>query len=215
MSKKAAKKKTDNKTREEMKENKETNEEQVTDNSPQTPEQEKGTSEDKSSHTNENDAEVKEEAPQEAPKEKTDAEKLQDMEEKYLRLVAEYDNYRKRTLREKMELSKSAGADILVNLLPVKDDFERALSHLNADSDLEAVKEGIDLIFTKFSEFLKQRGIKEIDAMEQPFDTDVHEAVTKIPAPTDDLKGKVVDVIEKGYTLQDKVIRFAKVVVGE
>ncbi|MFO7940621.1 MAG: nucleotide exchange factor GrpE [Bacteroidales bacterium] len=213
MSKKAAKKKTDNKTREEMKENKEMNEEQATDNVQETPEQEEVTSEENKTQQPEKDG--KEEAPLEANKEKTDAQKLQDMEDKYLRLVAEYDNYRKRTLREKMELSKSAGADILVNLLPVKDDFERALSHLDSASDLEAVKEGINLIFTKFSEFLKQRGIKEIEAMEQPFDTDVHEAITKIPAPTEELKGKVVDVVEKGYILQDKVVRFAKVVVGE
>lgn len=213
MSKKAAKKKTDNKTREEMKENKEMNEEQVTDKAQEKQEQQETQAEENTAQ--QSDEQAGEEAPKEEKKEKTDAEKLQDMEDKYLRLVAEYDNYRKRTLREKMELTKSAGADILVNLLPIKDDFERALSHLDSASDLDAVKEGIDLIFTKFSEFLKQRGVKEIEAKEQPFDTDVHEAVTKIPAPSEELKGKVVDVIEKGYTIQDKVIRFAKVVVGE
>jgi len=147
--------------------------------------------------------------------EPTAEEKLQQMEDKYLRLVAEYDNYRKRTLREKMELSKSAGEDILVGLLPVADDFERALGHIDEANDLEAVKEGIELIYGKFQEFLKQKGVKEIDANHQDFDTDLHEAMTKIPAPEEKLKGKVVDVIEKGYKLQDKVIRYSKVVVGE
>ncbi|MGE0088838.1 MAG: nucleotide exchange factor GrpE [Bacteroidales bacterium] len=147
--------------------------------------------------------------------EKTDKEKLDEMNDKYLRLAAEYDNYRKRTLKEKMELTKTAGADILVNILPVMDDFERALSHLDQAKDMVAVKDGITLIYNKFTEFLKQRGIKEIESKEKDFDTDIHEAVTKIPAPTEELKGKVVDVIEKGYYMYDKVIRFSKVVVGE
>jgi len=205
MSKKTSKKNTENNTLEEMEAKTENLQEQepVAEENTQA---EKATSE---------ATEQEDKKPEPEKKEKTDAEKLADMEDKYLRLVAEYDNYRKRTLREKMELTKSAGADILLNLLPVKDDFERALAHLDKSSDMDAVKEGIDLIFVKFSEFIKQRGVKEIEAMEQPFDTDVHEAVTKIPAPTDELKGKVVDVIEKGYMLQDKVIRFAKVVVGE
>lgn len=205
MSKKTSKKNTENNTLEEMEAKTENLQEQkpVAEENTQA---EKATSE---------ATEQEDKKPEPDKKEKTDAEKLADMEDKYLRLVAEYDNYRKRTLREKMELTKSAGADILLNLLPVKDDFERALAHLDKSSDMDAVKEGIDLIFVKFSEFIKQRGVKEIEAMEQPFDTDVHEAVTKIPAPTDELKGKVVDVIEKGYMLQDKVIRFAKVVVGE
>jgi molecular chaperone GrpE len=147
--------------------------------------------------------------------EKTDKEKLDEMNDKYLRLAAEYDNYRKRTLKEKMELTKTAGADILVNILPVMDDFERALSHLDQAKDMNAVKDGIILIYNKFTEFLKQRGIKEIEAKEKDFDTDIHEAITKIPAPTEELKGKVVDVVEKGYYMYDKVIRFSKVVVGE
>jgi len=148
-------------------------------------------------------------------KEKTDAEKLVDMEDKYLRLIAEYDNYRKRTLKEKMELLKSAGEDIIVNLLPVLDDFERALNHIDEAPDTDSVKEGINLIYNKFSDLLKQRGVKNIDAKNKEFDTDLHEAITKIPAPSDDLKGKVVDVIEKGYYLKDKVIRYSKVVIGE
>jgi len=147
--------------------------------------------------------------------EKTDAEKFAEMNDKYLRLAAEYDNYRKRTLKEKMDLSKSAGADILVNILPVMDDFERGLDSIDQAKDIEAVKEGVQLIYNKFKEFLKQRGVKEIEAKEKDFDTDMHEAITKIPAPTEKLKGKVVDVVEKGYYLNEKIIRFSKVVIGE
>ncbi len=141
--------------------------------------------------------------------------KVTDLNDKYLRLTAEYDNYRKRTLKERMELTKSAGESLLKGLLPVVDDFDRAVSHLNDASDLDAVKKGIDLIYNKFQEFLKQNGVKEIEAKEKDFDTDLHEAITKIPAPTEDLKGKVIDCIEKGYMLNDKVMRFSKVVVGE
>lgn len=154
-------------------------------------------------------------------KDKT-AEKLNELEDalakkddQYIRLHAEFDNYRKRTLKEKMELTKSAGESILVNVLPVMDDFERALLSMQDTKEASAIKEGIDLIYKRFSEFLKQNGIKEIEAKEQEFDTDLHEAITKIPAPSDELKGKVVDVIQKGYLLNDKVIRYAKVVIGE
>ncbi len=148
-------------------------------------------------------------------KEKTDKEKYEEVNDKYLRLAAEYDNYRKRTLKERMELTKTAGEDILVNILPVIDDFERALGSMDQAKEIDAVKEGIQLIYNKFKEFLKQRGVKEIEAKEKDFDTDVHEAITKIPAPDEKLKGKVVDVIEKGYYLHEKVIRFSKVVIGE
>jgi len=159
--------------------------------------------------------EVKEEKKEEKKPEKTEQEIIAELNDKYLRLAAEYDNYRKRTLKEKMELTKTAGADILVNILPVMDDFERALSSMQQAKDIEPVKDGVLLIFNKFKEFLKQRGVKEIEAKEKDFDTDLHEAITKIPAPTEELKGKVVDVIEKGYFLNDKVIRFSKVVIGE
>ncbi len=142
-------------------------------------------------------------------------EKLNASNDKYLRLVAEYDNYRKRTLKEKMELTKSAGEGLLKSLLPVVDDFDRALTHLNEASDLNAVKEGIELIYNKFQEYLKQNGVTEINTKEETFDTDLHEAITKIPAPSEELKGKVIDCIEKGYMLNDKIMRFAKVVVGE
>ena len=141
--------------------------------------------------------------------------KLEEMNDKYLRLSAEYDNYRKRTLKEKMELTKSAGASVILALLPVIDDFDRALAHLDDAKDLDAVKEGILLIYSKFKEFLAQQGVTEIEATNKDFDTDHHEAITKIPAPNEEMKGKVIDTVEKGYMLNDKVIRFAKVVVGE
>jgi molecular chaperone GrpE len=142
-------------------------------------------------------------------------EKLAESQDKYLRLSAEFDNYRKRTLKEKIDLTKTAGENILFSLLPVMDDFDRAQTVMESATDCEAMKEGIDLIYNKFNEFLKNNGVKVIDAMSSKFDTDKHEAITKIPAPSRKLKGKVVDVIQKGYYLNDKVIRFSKVVIGE
>ena len=143
--------------------------------------------------------------------------KYNELNDKYLRLSAEYDNFRKRSLKEKMELIKTAGEDILVNILPVVDNFERALKSINNNTSEEgkAISEGVELIYNKFKEFLSQRGVKEIEAIGKDFDTDLHEAITKIPAPQDDMKGKVIDVIEKGYMMHEKVIRFSKVVVGE
>jgi len=138
-----------------------------------------------------------------------------EMNDKYLRLSAEFDNYRKRTLRERIELTKTAAESVMLSILPVMDDFERAMHSIETGLDFEATKEGILLIYNKFNEFSKQNGITEIDAVGKVFDTDLHEALTKIPAPTEDLKGKIVQVIQKGYYLNDKVIRFAKVVVGE
>ncbi|MFO8235367.1 MAG: nucleotide exchange factor GrpE [Bacteroidales bacterium] len=157
----------------------------------------------------------KKEETKEEEEEKSDKEKLNELQEKYLRLTAEYDNYRKRTLKEKMDLSKNAGEEILQSLLPVMDDFDRALQSIDEAEDIEAVKEGIHLIYNKFKELLEQKGVKEIEAKDEKFNTDKHEAVSKIPAPSEDLKGKVVDVIQKGYYLNDKVLRFSKVVVGE
>lgn len=141
--------------------------------------------------------------------------KLAEKNDQLLRLHAEFDNYRKRTLKEKMELTKSAGEGLLINILPVIDDFERALQSISSASDIGGLKEGVELIHKRFSDFLANNGVKEIEAREQEFDTDLHEAITKIPAPAEELKGKVVDVIQKGYKLNDKVIRFAKVVIGE
>jgi molecular chaperone GrpE len=142
-------------------------------------------------------------------------EKLTEMVDKYIRLSAEFDNYRKRTLREKIELTKYAGEDILKNLIPVMDDFERGLKQMESNENCIAAKIGIELIYNKFLSFLKQCGVKEIEAVNKDFNVDLHEAITKIPAPDESMKGKVVDVVEKGYYLNDKIIRFSKVVVGE
>ncbi len=143
------------------------------------------------------------------------ANKLIDMNDKYLRLTAEFDNYRKRTLKEKMDLTKSGGENVLIKILPVVDNLERAIQSIRATSDIEAVKQGIELIYNNFSDFLKQNGVQEIECLNLDFNSDVQEALTKIPAPNPELKGKVVDVIERGYYLHDKVIRYAKVVVGD
>jgi len=156
-----------------------------------------------------------EEAPEEPKKEATTEEKLAELQDRYLRLSAEYDNFRKRTLKEKIDLQKSANESLLEGLLPVADDFDRAMQSLEEAKDVEAVKEGMNLIADKFRSFLAQQGVKEIDAKEKEFDTDLHEAITQIPAPTKKLKGKVVDVVQKGYFLNEKVLRFAKVVIGE
>jgi molecular chaperone GrpE len=142
-------------------------------------------------------------------------EKLAEMQDKYIRLSAEFDNYRKRTLREKMEMSKYAGENIFINILPLMDDFDRALSHIDTTADCNAMKDGISLIYNKFSDFLKQNGIKEIESLNSDFNLDLNEAVAKVAVEDDSKKGKVVDVVLKGYYLQDKVLRFAKVVVGE
>jgi molecular chaperone GrpE len=146
--------------------------------------------------------------------EKTEKE-LAELKDKHLRLQAEFDNYRKRTLKERMELLKTASESVLTNILPVIDDFERALQTLEQVEKDDHIKDGVKLIYNKFQEFLKQNGIKEIDTREKEFDTDLHEAVTTIPAPSEELKGKIVDVVQKGYYLNDKVIRFSKVVIGE
>jgi molecular chaperone GrpE len=140
---------------------------------------------------------------------------LKEVQDKHLRLQAEFDNFRRRTMKEKADLIKSGGESVLVNILPVIDDFERALDSLKEVTDEDAGKQGTLLIYNKFKEFLKQNNIKEIEALEQDFDVDLHEAITKIPAPSEELKGKVIDVIQKGYCLNEKVIRFAKVVIGE
>ncbi len=142
-------------------------------------------------------------------------EKLAEMQDKYIRLSAEFDNYRRRTLREKMELSKYAAEDLFRKIIPLMDDFDRALLHMETATDSTAIKDGIVLIYNKFSEFLKQNGIKEIESMNIGFDVDLHEAIAKVPVQEDDKKGKVVDVVQKGYYIQDKVLRHSKVVVGE
>ncbi len=141
--------------------------------------------------------------------------KLAEINDKYLRLSAEFDNYRKRTLKEKMELTKNAGELVLEKILPVMDNFERALQSMETAADVPALREGVLLIYGAFKDFLFQQGVKEIECVNMGFDPDTQEAVSKIPAPTEELKGKVVDCVQKGYTLHDKVMRFPKVVVGE
>ena len=142
-------------------------------------------------------------------------EKVAEMQDKYIRLSAEFDNYRRRTLREKMDLSKYAGENLLLGIIPLMDDFERALKHIDAIPDCIALRDGINIIYGKFSEFLKQNGVKEIESLNTNFNVDLHEAVAKVPVEDADKKGKVIDVVEKGYYLQDKVLRFSKVIVGE
>ena len=162
--------------------------------------------------TNEGEDEMPEEEPKKEP---TAEEKLAELQDRYLRLTAEYDNFRKRTLKEKIDLQRSANVNFLGALLPIADDFDRGLQSVAEAKDVEAVKEGLKLISGKFQGFLTQQGVKEIAAVKKVFDTDLHEAITKIPAPTKKLKGKVVDVVQKGYMLNDKVLRYAKVVIGE
>lgn len=139
--------------------------------------------------------------------------KQRELNDKYLRLYSEFDNFRKRTMKEKADLSKYAGEKTVKAILPILDDFERAIQSLES-SEADNAHEGVSLIFNKLSGVLEKEGLKPIDAMGKEFDTDFHEAITQIPAPEKSLKGKVVDVVEKGYELNGKVIRFAKVVVG-
>lgn len=134
--------------------------------------------------------------------------------DKYLRLYAEFDNFKRRTTKERVELLQTAGKEVIVSLLPVLDDFERAIKATETATDVSAVKEGIALVQSKLKNILTQKGLKEMEAKGTTFDADIHEAITNIPAPTDDLKGKVVDELEKGYYLGDKVVRYAKVIVG-
>ncbi|MHA4894795.1 nucleotide exchange factor GrpE [Pedobacter sp. PWIIR3] len=136
------------------------------------------------------------------------------LNDKYLRLFAEFDNFKRRTQKERVELLQTAGKDVIVSLLSVLDDFDRANKAMEGATDVNAIREGINLVHTKLKNLLAQKGLKEMESINMVFDTDVHEAITKIPAPSEDLKGKVIDELEKGYTLNDKVIRFAKVVVG-
>lgn len=134
--------------------------------------------------------------------------------DKYLRLYAEFDNFRRRTTKERIELLQTAGKETIVALLPVLDDFERAERAMETSTDVNAVKEGVALIQSKLNNILTQKGLKPMQSIGQAFDPELHEAITNIPAPTDDMKGKVIDEMEKGYYLNDNVIRFAKVIVG-
>ncbi len=142
-------------------------------------------------------------------------ETIEEQKDKYLRLSAEFDNYRKRTMKEKAELILNGGEKSLTSILPVVDDLERALKNMETATDVQAVKEGVELIYNKFMTVLGQNGVKVIETQDQPLNTDFHEAIAVIPAPEEGKKGKILDCVQTGYTLNDKVIRHAKVVVGE
>ena len=140
---------------------------------------------------------------------------VEDQKDKYLRLSAEFDNYRKRTMKEKAELILNGGEKSISSILPIVDDFERALQNMQTATDVAAVREGVELIYNKFMTVLEQNGVKVIETKELPLDTDYHEAIAMIPAPSEELKGKIIDCVQTGYILNEKVIRHAKVVVGE
>ena len=140
---------------------------------------------------------------------------IEEQKDKYLRLSAEFDNYRKRTMKEKAELILNGGEKSISSILPVIDDFERAIKTMETAKDVKAVKEGVELIYNKFMATLAQNGVKVIETKDQPLDTDYHEAIAVIPAPSEEQKGKILDCVQTGYTLNDKVIRHAKGVVGE
>ena len=140
---------------------------------------------------------------------------LEEQKDKYLRLSAEFDNYRKRTMKEKAELILNGAEKSISSILPIVDDFERALKNIETATDVAAVREGVELIYNKFMKVLEQNGVTVIETREKELDTDFHEAIAVIPAPTENLKGKILDCVQTGYTLNDKVIRHAKVVVGE
>jgi len=140
---------------------------------------------------------------------------LQEQKDKYLRLMAEFDNFRRRTAKERIDLIQTAGKDVVVSLLDVLDDCDRAEKQLQSSADFEVQKEGVQLVFNKIRSTLQAKGVKAMDSINTDFDVEKHEAITEIPAPTEQLKGKVLDEVTKGYYLNDKIVRFAKVVVGK
>lgn len=140
--------------------------------------------------------------------------KVDELNDKYLRLYSEFDNFRKRTAKEKTELIQSGGEDVFKSILPVIDDFERAIKSNSETSDVKAVNDGVNLIYNKLKSTLTQKGLEEMKSVGEPFNADLHEAITNVPAPSEDQKGKVIDELEKGYMLNGKIIRFAKVVIG-
>lgn len=173
---------------------------------------------DQSQNESENGSKKESESGNEEPTEPTELDKankkIAELEDKYLRQVAEFDNFRRRVMKEKAELILNGGEKVLTSLLPVVDDLERAQQHMANATDVKALKEGIDLIIDKFNKLLKSQGVKEIETKGKDFDVNYHEAITMIPSENDEQKGKIVDCVSKGYTLNDKVIRYAKVVVA-
>lgn len=140
---------------------------------------------------------------------------LNEMKDKYLRKVAEFDNFKKRNLKDRMELIQTAGKEVITDLLDVLDDFERAEKQMNTAEEPKQIKEGVQLVFAKLKNILTAKGLKPMETLHREFNPDMHEAITEIPAPSEDLKGKILDEVQKGYYLNDKIIRYAKVVVGK
>ena len=140
---------------------------------------------------------------------------LGELKDKYIRQVAEFDNFKKRNARERIDLLQNAARDTIASLLPVLDDFDRAIKAGDADDNIEPISEGVKMIYNRLKSTLGQKGLREMETIEQPFDPELHEALTELPAPNDDMKGKIMDTIEKGYYLNDKIIRHARVVVGK
>ncbi len=140
---------------------------------------------------------------------------LQEQKEKYIRLYADFDNFKRRNAKERVELIQTAGREVIQSMLEVMDDCDRAEKQMQKSDDLKQIREGIQLVFTKFRNTLQSKGLKEMNSIGEEFNPDVHEAITEIPVPDENMKGKVVDEVEKGYMLNDKIIRFSKVVVGK
>lgn len=152
----------------------------------------------------------------EEPKEPSLEDQLQGEKDKFIRLFAEFENYKKRTTKERIDLFKTANQELMSSLLPVIDDFERAMSHMDGSDETKELRAGVDLIYQKFFKTLEQKGLSHIEVNNgDAFDAEIHEAITQIPAPSEDLKGKIIDCVEKGYKLGEKIIRFPKVVIGQ
>jgi len=160
-------------------------------------------------------SDTQENTTQETKPELTAEERYAELNDRFLRLYSEFDNYRKRTNKEKIDLIGSANAGILKDLIPVMDDFERAIANNETAEDIAVLKEGFQLIYNKLKTTLEAKGLKAMASKGETFDSELHEAIVNIPAPEESLKGKVIDDVEKGYYLNDKVIRYAKVVVGQ
>lgn len=179
--------------------------------------QEETQTEEQNAEVESQNAEEEQPAKEETPEDKiaTLQAELEKSQKEYLFLMAEFDNYRKRTVKEKAELIKNGGEKAMLGLLPVIDDFERAIDAIDKSSDVESLKEGVDLIYNKFMKYLESQQVKPMESTGTDFDADVYEAVTTFPAPDESMKGKVIDTVQKGYTINEKVLRHAKVVVGQ
>lgn len=179
--------------------------------------QEETQTEEQNAEVESQNAEEEQPAKEETPEDKIAAlqAELEKSQKEYLFLMAEFDNYRKRTVKEKAELIKNGSEKAMLGLLPVIDDFERAIDAIDKSSDMESLKEGVDLIYNKFMKYLESQQVKPMESTGTDFDADVYEAVTTFPAPDESMKGKVIDTVQKGYTINEKVLRHAKVVVGQ